>query len=191
MGAPGSPGWGDHGPGWLLIESSKRVAVADPVILVPPQAAGARSGRSRMAGMGTAADDAPPRTAARSGLPVTAGILAGGVALSAGDAVTGVGIPCPFRAITGWLCPLCGGTRMGEALLHGDVVAALRSNPLALVAVAGLAVLTILWTVELLGGPRIRLPERLARRLRSVPGWVWPTVAATVVVGYAVLRNLL
>ena len=28
-----------------------------------------------------------------------------------------LGLFCPFRALTGWDCPLCGGTRMGAALL--------------------------------------------------------------------------
>ena len=59
--------------------------------------------------------------------------FAGGLALSALYATTGVGLPCPFRAVTGWDCPLCGGTRMGDALLHGDVLAAFGYNPLALI----------------------------------------------------------
>ena len=46
------------------------------------------------------------------------------LALSALFATTGFGLPCPFLALTGWQCPLCGGTRMGSALLHGDLVSA-------------------------------------------------------------------
>jgi uncharacterized protein DUF2752 len=131
-----------------------------------------------------------PRSTARSGLPVTGGILAGGLALSAGYAITGIGLPCPFLALTGWQCPLCGGTRMGQALLHGDLASAFLANPLALIAVAVLTVLTVLWTVELLGGPAVRPPRALSQRLRSVPAWVWPVLVAAVAVGYAVLRNL-
>lgn len=134
--------------------------------------------------------DARPRSAARSGLPVTAGILAGGLALSAMFATTGVGLPCPFLALTGWQCPLCGGTRMGSALLHGDVTAAFAANPLALVAVVVLGLLTLLWTVELLGGPAARPPRALARPLRRVPAWAWPVLGGTVALAYAVLRNL-
>src|SRR4030095_11809237 len=67
--------------------------------------------------------------------------FAGGLALSALYATTGVGLPCPFRAITGWECPLCGGTRMGDALLHGDLGAAFEFNPLAL---AGLLIIGVL-----------------------------------------------
>ena len=42
---------------------------------------------------------------------------------------------CPFYAITGWLCPLCGSLRAVHALLHGAPLAALTFNPLT---VAGL-----------------------------------------------------
>ena len=56
--------------------------------------------------------------------------FAGGLALSALYATTGLGLVCPFRALTGWDCPLCGGTRMGAALLHGDVRRPLDSTRL-------------------------------------------------------------
>ena len=85
--------------------------------------------------------------------------FAGGLALSALYATTGLGLPCPFRLLTGWDCPLCGGTRMGEALLHGDVPAAFGFNPLALVGLVILGVLGVLWTVEAVGGPAFRLPR--------------------------------
>ena len=41
-------------------------------------------------------------------------------------------IPCPFKWITGLLCPLCGGTRMAYDLMHGDVVAAFHDNAVLL-----------------------------------------------------------
>jgi hypothetical protein len=37
---------------------------------------------------------------------------------------------CPFRAFTGFACPGCGSTRGMHALMHGDVVAAFKFNPL-------------------------------------------------------------
>jgi hypothetical protein len=80
---------------------------------------------------------------------------------------------------------------MGSALLHGDLWSALPANPLALVAVAVLTVLSVLWTVELLGGPALRPPRPLSRWLRRVPTWVWLVAGAVVALGYAVLRNLL
>ncbi|MFG2226085.1 DUF2752 domain-containing protein [Streptomyces sp. NPDC048644] len=39
---------------------------------------------------------------------------------------------CPFRWLTGLLCPLCGGTRLAYDLLHGDVVAAFHDNAVLL-----------------------------------------------------------
>src|SRR5829696_4463680 len=113
--------------------------------------------------MVAAPSSARPRSAARSGLPVTAGILAGGVALTMAYATTGIGLPCPFLALTGWRCPLCGGARMGSALLHGDLAAALSANPVVFVGAVIVIVLSVLWTVELLGGPAVRSPRPLSR----------------------------
>ena len=97
--------------------------------------------------------------------------FAGGLALSALYATTGFGLPCPFRAITGWDCPLCGGTRMGSALLHGDVQAAFLYNPLALIGLLVLGLLGVLWAVEAAGGPAIRLPRSLADVVTAGTRW--------------------
>ena len=49
---------------------------------------------------------------------------------------------CPFRALTGWLCPFCGSLRALHALLQGDPRAAWALNPLTTAgAVAGLVAL--------------------------------------------------
>lgn len=130
------------------------------------------------------------RSVARSGLPVLGGLFAGGLALSVVYATTGVGVPCPFLALTGWQCPLCGGTRMGAALLHGDVAAAYAFNPLALILLMVLAVLAAAWAIEVAGGPAARLPRRLTNRLRQVPAVVWAGLALLIAVVYTVLRNL-
>lgn len=37
---------------------------------------------------------------------------------------------CPLYQLTGWECPFCGGQRMIHALLHGNVMAAFRFNPI-------------------------------------------------------------
>ena len=49
--------------------------------------------------------------------------------------------PCPFRSLTGLYCPGCGTGRMAQALVQGDVLAALRFNPVAfaLIPVIGYA----------------------------------------------------
>jgi hypothetical protein len=48
--------------------------------------------------------------------------------------------PCPFRVLTGWDCPACGGLRMTHDLLHGDLGAAVVDNVFLLVGLPLLAV---------------------------------------------------
>jgi hypothetical protein len=117
--------------------------------------------------------------------------FAGGLGLSALYATTGLGLPCPFRLLTGWDCPLCGGTRMGDALLHGDVPAAFGFNPLALLGLALLGVLGVVWAVEAVGGPAFRLPLPLSERLRRVHPMRWLVIGLLVAVIYTIARNLL
>ena len=117
--------------------------------------------------------------------------FAGGLALSTLYATTGIGLPCPFRALTGWDCPLCGGTRMGGALLHGDIQAAFGFNPLAFVGLTILGVLGALWIVEAAGGRAVRLPQPLAERLRRIAPMQWLVVGLFVALIYTVVRNLL
>ena len=77
---------------------------------------------------------------------------------------------CPFKLLTGWNCPACGGLRMTHDLLHGNLAAAAVDNIFLLVglpalvawvvvrwrtgrpifnmtAIAVCAVLAIIWTV--------------------------------------------
>lgn len=42
---------------------------------------------------------------------------------------TGMSLPCPFRLLTGYLCPGCGVTHMALALAHGDLYGAMSANP--------------------------------------------------------------
>jgi hypothetical protein len=42
---------------------------------------------------------------------------------------------CPFRLLTGWNCPACGGLRMIHDVLHGDLAAAIADNLVLLVGV--------------------------------------------------------
>lgn len=51
---------------------------------------------------------------------------------------------CPFKLLTGWNCPACGGLRMTHDLLHGDVAAAAVDNIFVLTG-APLLVLWIIW----------------------------------------------
>jgi hypothetical protein len=63
----------------------------------------------------SAASEPGRRLSPAAGLVATGGVLLGGLGLSAGYAITGAGLPCAFRMLTGWSCPFCGGTRMGAS----------------------------------------------------------------------------
>ena len=124
------------------------------------------------------------------GLKWIGGFFAYGLGMTALYASTGVGLPCPFRMITGWNCPLCGGTRMGDALLHLDIGAAFGYNPMALVGLVAVATLGVLWTVQLAGGPAVRLPKLVRDRLAAVRPMTWLAAGVIGMVGYTILRNL-
>lgn len=49
---------------------------------------------------------------------------------------------CPFRLLTGWYCPGCGGLRMTHDLLHADLAAAVTDNVYLL---TGLPLLAAWW----------------------------------------------
>lgn len=87
--------------------------------------------------------------------------------------------PCPFLALTGWLCPGCGSTRALHALLHGDLVRALAMNPLLVIASPLLA-----WMALNAAGAN---PP--GRRL-LMPWSANPNSWLAVLLGYGVLRNL-
>jgi hypothetical protein len=84
---------------------------------------------------------------------------------------------CPFRFLTGLLCPACGGTRMTYDLMHGRFSAAwLDNRALLLVAPFALALLAR-WMVEGLRGRHWR-PELSPRAQVLVLGLavVWTVV---------------
>jgi hypothetical protein len=81
---------------------------------------------------------------------------------------------CPFRLLTGWNCPACGGLRMVHDVLHGDLAAAISDNAFLLVGIPMLAG----W---------ILLRRRSGKSLFSLPA------AATLVIAtlaWTVLRNM-
>ncbi|MFE6689670.1 DUF2752 domain-containing protein [Streptomyces sp. NPDC057743] len=64
-------------------------------------------------------------------------------------------LPCPFRLLTGLLCPFCGGTRLAYDLMHGDVVSAFHDNAVLLVlGVPALGYALTRWLADGLRGRR-------------------------------------
>jgi hypothetical protein len=81
---------------------------------------------------------------------------------------------CPFKWLTGWDCPFCGGLRMTHDLLHGHVAASVYDNVFLLAGLPALAV----W-----------LLVRWRRGHRTVP--IAAVITITVVtIAWTVVRNL-
>lgn len=65
---------------------------------------------------------------------------------------------CWFRRLTGLPCPTCGATRSALSLVHGDLLAALRYNPLIFVCYVGTIILNVYCAgVLFFQFPRLRL----------------------------------
>jgi hypothetical protein len=81
---------------------------------------------------------------------------------------------CPFKVITGWDCPACGGLRMTHDVLHGNFSAAVTDNVFLLVGLPLLAIFA-LWR---------------QRRGRQVVTAALLVVLAVATLGWTVVRNL-
>lgn len=84
-----------------------------------------------------------------------------------------LGFPvCPFHAVTGWWCPVCGGSRAVAAMTHGDVASALSYN---LAAILLLAAVTLYWPTQVYAALRGNAPHlpRLSRRSVVMVGMVF------------------
>ncbi|MDE5936050.1 MAG: DUF2752 domain-containing protein [Ruminococcus sp.] len=88
---------------------------------------------------------------------------------------------CTFHSVTGLWCPGCGNTRSVNAMLHGDILLAVRNN----ISLPFVAVLLLALYIELIFdifGKQVKILTRKA--------WVWWTVLALFGV-YFVLRNFI
>ena len=81
---------------------------------------------------------------------------------------------CPFKVVTGWDCPACGGLRMTHDVLHGNFSAAVTDNVFLLVGLPLLAIFA-LWR---------------RRRGRQVVTPALLVVLAAATLGWTVVRNL-
>ncbi|WP_326578334.1 DUF2752 domain-containing protein [Streptomyces sp. NBC_00487] len=87
---------------------------------------------------------------------------------------------CPFRYVTGLLCPACGGTRMVYDLMHGQFAAAWHDNRVLLLAAPFALALLGRWFVEGVRGRRWR-PELKPRTQALILG---------IAVTWTIVRNL-
>ena len=88
---------------------------------------------------------------------------------------------CPIHAVTGLLCPGCGGTRSFRALLQGRLMLSVHENPVPLLLAAAAVLRYIEGILKAVGKPR----ELLPRKLRF-----WCVLIGMVLV-WAVLRNVI
>ena len=75
---------------------------------------------------------------------------------------------CPFRLLTGWQCPGCGGTRACYQLLHLHPVAAFKLNPLFVMTLPFLVYAFLSYTRSAIAGQphrRVFVPANYV--------WVW------------------
>ena len=107
-------------------------------------------------------------------------MLAAGCAYLLWLHATGLGIPCPFRLITGWKCPGCGISTLFLLLAEGDLRGAYAANPFLFVTMP-LLLAQIIYTTY------------LKKCSRPLPPWnqrlLFVYLAALIVFG--VMRNIL
>jgi Protein of unknown function (DUF2752) len=76
---------------------------------------------------------------------------------------------CLFKSITGLACPGCGTTRAGLALLDGNILAALETNPVGIITTIVLAVSALLFSYDVFTGEKVLLTtaQKAERALKN------------------------
>ena len=87
---------------------------------------------------------------------------------------------CPFKELTGWLCPFCGSLRAIHALLHGVPGAAWTFNPLT---TAGAAAAGCALALD------VCRPADTARAARLL-SWCFSTRGLALALTFTVWRNI-
>ena len=88
-------------------------------------------------------------------------ILVMGIAYAIWFSFTGIGIPCPIRAVTGYRCPGCGITHCAVYLIHGRVREAFEANQFVFI-LAPFGLIYGLWRAVRyirVGSEEISIPE--------------------------------
>lgn len=145
-----------------------------------------------MSGVSAPAATRRPAGARRSPAGVAAVLGSGGIAL-AGCAAVALGDPsvpgryglCPFYAVTGLWCPLCGSLRAVHHLTRGEVAAAAGSNLLLVLAVPVAVYAWLVWAARAFGRPAPPVP-----RLPAAAWWTLLAAAVALLAVFGVARNL-
>jgi hypothetical protein len=129
----------------------------------------------------------PQKSSAPMSLGTLAAVLLGVTALGVGAVVfffnpsTHRFYPvCLFHELTGWNCPGCGMTRALYALLHGNLMAALKDNALFVALLA----LAAVWGARL----AVRKARKQPAAWKIPPKILWLALALAIL--FAVVRNL-
>lgn len=107
------------------------------------------------------------------------GLLLLGLAYFAFIKLTGLSIPCPFHALTGFLCPGCGITDMFLALFAGDISGAFAANQMLFVTGPFILALTAYDEAHWI---------KTGRRAEVSP-WIWKVLLAAFAV-FTAWRNV-
>lgn len=107
-------------------------------------------------------------------------LLAAGLAYFAFTQITGWYLPCPVRALTGWLCPGCGISHFCSDLLRLDVASAVQQN-------LAVAVLLPVWLAAGVWYVLCR-PAALRQGGWAYRALVWGSLIA--VLAFGLFRNL-
>ncbi|MGW3492682.1 DUF2752 domain-containing protein [Streptomyces sp. NPDC001020] len=126
-----------------------------------------------------------PRASLLRRTAVPAGVLAGVLGAFAYVGAVDPNQPghypvCPLLRYTGVFCPGCGGLRSAHAFVHGDFLAALQDNA---VAVGGYLLFAMVWTVWMVRAMRGR-----PLRIDLGPVHLWNLGA--LLLAFTVVRNL-
>ena len=108
-------------------------------------------------------------------------LLLAGVLYAIWCNLTGLGIPCVFRLISGLKCPGCGMTHAAVALAHLDIEGAFYYNKLSVTVVPLLIIILLIQEYRYI---------KTASRKISLPETLLLSVMLFVTIAYAVARNL-
>ena len=118
--------------------------------------------------------------------PILIVILFAGIAVAykyLDPAVVPIFPRCPFRLLTGYLCPGCGSQRAIHRLLNLDIAGAWRMNPLLVIALPYLALVLLLQ-------PLAHRSPRCARLRDLLLGYRASVVILVVILLFWVGRNI-